>query len=227
MARRSCSVGCDQSSFSSRTRPSGVDVDDDRVHRLDVEPHQTPAAAEARCASSTPSTIVAVGLPSDAAAVGVLDVDAGVADQLQRRRKRARRVRNRGDDHVALGHLMMVIAQHRGGVNVVVDDQPQLTAGLEPSAWTLTRSFESRRQTPASAPGLLARRRESSIRIMRRRVCTDEDAEEQDERARQRRTNGRRETATEAAKEPGGSPLCLWRPRGPPQRAGRPVRRAP
>ena len=43
----------------------GADVDDDRVHRLDVELHQTPAAADARSASSTPSTIVAVGLPSE------------------------------------------------------------------------------------------------------------------------------------------------------------------
>src|SRR3954462_11418930 len=43
-----------------------VHVDDNRVHRLDVEPHQTPAAADARSASSTPSTIVAVGLPSAA-----------------------------------------------------------------------------------------------------------------------------------------------------------------
>src|SRR3954470_19589308 len=37
-------------------------------------------------------------------------------------------------------------------------------------ACTLTRSSDSSRQTPASAPGLLARRRDSSIRIMRKRV---------------------------------------------------------
>src|SRR5580765_452398 len=43
----------------------GSDVDDDRIHRRDVELHQTPAAADARSASSTPSTIVAVGLPSE------------------------------------------------------------------------------------------------------------------------------------------------------------------
>src|ERR1051326_774221 len=35
-------------------------------------------------------------------------------------------------------------------------------------ARTLTRSLESSRQTPASAPGLLGRRRDSSVRIMRR-----------------------------------------------------------
>src|SRR5689334_3431720 len=44
------------------------DVDDDRVHRLDVEPHHTPAAADARAASSTPRTRVASGLPSPAPA---------------------------------------------------------------------------------------------------------------------------------------------------------------
>src|SRR5437667_3148720 len=46
--------------------PGGIHVDDDRVHRFDVQAHQTPAAAEARAASSTPSTSVAVGLPSAA-----------------------------------------------------------------------------------------------------------------------------------------------------------------
>src|SRR5260221_4461388 len=35
-------------------------------------------------------------------------------------------------------------------------------------ARTLTRSLERSRQTPASAPGLLGRRRDSSVRIMRR-----------------------------------------------------------
>src|SRR5262249_37636021 len=35
-----------------------------------------------------------------------------------------------------------------------------------PIASTLTRSFDSSRHTPASAPGLLPRRRDSSVRIM-------------------------------------------------------------
>src|SRR5712691_13423599 len=45
--------------------PVRADVDNDGVHRLDVQPHHTPAAAAARWASSTPRTMVAVAAPSD------------------------------------------------------------------------------------------------------------------------------------------------------------------
>ena len=65
IARRSCSVGCGPVFVLEADPAVSADVDDDGVHRLDVEPHYTPAAADARCASSTPSTIVAVGLPSE------------------------------------------------------------------------------------------------------------------------------------------------------------------
>ena len=46
--------------------PVRRDVNHDDVHRLDVQAHQTPATADARTASGTPRTRVAVGLPSGA-----------------------------------------------------------------------------------------------------------------------------------------------------------------
>src|SRR5262245_55475275 len=80
----------DRALFLQRRRPPvfvlqphsavGAHLDDDGIHRCDVEPHgivdcrmlitdsaspQTPAAAEARSASATPITIVAVGAPSE------------------------------------------------------------------------------------------------------------------------------------------------------------------
>ena len=47
----------------------GSDVDDHRVHGLDVQPHYTPGRGDARAASSTPRTSVAVGLAFRRAAV--------------------------------------------------------------------------------------------------------------------------------------------------------------
>ena len=66
-----------------------------------------------------------------AAAVGVLDVHVGVPYQLQQRRQGAWRVRDRRHDHVALGDLMMMLAQDRRAVHMVVDHHAQLTAGVE------------------------------------------------------------------------------------------------
>src|SRR5205809_5038926 len=55
------------------------------------------------------------------AAVRVFDVHVGVPDQPERRCQRARRIRERREDHIALDDLMMMLAKHGGAVHVVVD----------------------------------------------------------------------------------------------------------
>jgi hypothetical protein len=66
-----------------------------------------------------------------AAAVGVFDVHVGIPNDLQQRRQGSWRVRDRRHDHIALGDLMMVLAQDRRAVHVVIDHQAQLTTGVE------------------------------------------------------------------------------------------------
>src|ERR1700722_16549373 len=63
--------------------------------------------------------------------VGVLDVHPRVADQSQGRGKRPGRVWNRHQNDIALGDLMVMLAEDGRAVDVVVDHETKLTGAFE------------------------------------------------------------------------------------------------
>src|SRR5580765_894058 len=135
IARRSCSVGVFQSSFSSRTRPSAL-TSTTTASIGSTNNFIAGCGSDASCRGRARGIVDAQHYGRrraafGSAAVGVLDVDVGVADETQNRRETAWTVGHRRHDYVALADLMMLLAQNGAAVSVVVDDETQLTRSVE------------------------------------------------------------------------------------------------
>src|SRR6185503_1186159 len=99
-----------------------VHVDDGHVHGLDEELHTTLDTGR----SGGPQHVIDAD-DQQRAAITVINVDIRGGNQPQRRRAAGRI----DDDHVAFGHRMPLGAQDPGAVDMVVDDETKLAAGVE------------------------------------------------------------------------------------------------